>query len=586
MKTNFQDEKYIKRMLDLQNIETIPGLHQKNSHESFVSRVCSGDYYAGSENNILYPIIENNDVIVVAGAFFGDEGKGKTVDAVAEHHDVKLIARVNSGENAGHTVYYNGKKYIFHLAPSGIFSGKINAIGPNCVMDIVSFMDNEIKPLAEDKISYSNLFVGNVNLVFPHHKIIDALGQANSSTLKGMSPIHSSKVRKKGLRLDDLCASYNHQAKLLETDMKIYNALMKYHQTDEGLLIERFTEQNKVNKVIPDHVMNFLKAKDKVTYTLDLYNDYFHSKTFPKRENVNWLIEKTLEHGNKVLLEGPQSYFLSNMVSTHWRSSTSADTTAAGVMAAAEYNLTKYKTAVINVHKTPASSRIGLGANPAGYVSQDIFSKNGICTLEQLAGICEDYEKIEEQFFASVGKNGILNPTTYYDKEGNTYPISVAMAIASAKQFNEHGATTLKPRITGMFDCVAHSKVNKVQGPYLTISALDRGDFSNKVGLVIAYAVSNMGNEKLISNGRQYNHGDLIMPGNPIPNENVLHSCVPVIKVMDGWKDTPLGKRSFAKGEKLPNNVNKFLSEIESRTGAEIISIGNSPERYGLIYLN
>lgn len=80
----------------------------------------------------LYKLIEHHDIIMVAGAFFGDEGKGKTVDAVAHHPKCTCIARVNSGENAGHTVFdEHGRKFVFNLCPSGMLTeGKRNYVGP------------------------------------------------------------------------------------------------------------------------------------------------------------------------------------------------------------------------------------------------------------------------------------------------------------------------------------------------------------------------------------------------------------------------------------------------------------------------
>ena len=80
-------------------------------------------YLEASKEAVLHPLIDASKCILVPGAFFGDEGKGKTVDAIARHPGVKVVARVNSGENAGHTVIgENGVKYDFHLCPSGLLT--------------------------------------------------------------------------------------------------------------------------------------------------------------------------------------------------------------------------------------------------------------------------------------------------------------------------------------------------------------------------------------------------------------------------------------------------------------------------------
>ena len=559
------------------DVKNIPKLKELEDSERY-------DFKISSKEDILYPLIEENDVIIVAGAFFGDEGKGKTVDAVATHPEIKFVARVNSGENAGHTVYHKGIKYVFHLVPSGLFSNCENGIGQNCVMDPVSLMNKEISQLIKNKVDYSNLIIGNVLIVTPYSKIIDALGNPNSSTLKGMSPVHSSKVRKKGLRMDDLACSREHQEKIIKAEMEIYNALLIKRNITEKELLKQFEELNSDgNERIPKHVIEFLKSEDKVNFVIDLYEkSVTKNPNFPRRGNVTKKIQEHLKKGNKILLEGPQSFFLSNNIETHWRSSTSADTSSAGIKAAAGYNTNKYKSITINIHKTPGSSRVGNGANPSGFVPQDYFSKQKIKTLASLKGVCENFEEIQKQFFESIGENGILNDEEYIDTDGKAYPISVAMAITSSKHFDEKGATTLKPRVTGLFDCVAHFMTNETQGPYLSISALDRGDYSDKVGLVIAYVVSNVENKKLVSNGKEYKHKDIILPGE-MPSENVLYNCIPVIKVMKGWKDKPIASDKL-KGN-LPEEVKSFLSEIKARTGANIISVGNGHNREDLIYL-
>ena len=84
-------------------------------------------YRESTKEEVLHPLVEKAQCILVPGAYFGDEGKGKTVDAIARHPEVTVVARVNSGENAGHTVIGpTGHKYDFHLCPSGLLTpGKV-----------------------------------------------------------------------------------------------------------------------------------------------------------------------------------------------------------------------------------------------------------------------------------------------------------------------------------------------------------------------------------------------------------------------------------------------------------------------------
>jgi len=540
-------------------------------------------YKIASFEESLEPLILDNDVIVVAGAFFGDEGKGKLINAIGRHDKIKLIARVNSGENAGHTVYINGKKYVFHLIPSGLLiPDKINVIGPECVVDPVSLM-KELRPLNESGLDY-NLYVGNVFIVTPAHKIMDAFGKLeNTSTIKGMAPAHSSKVARRGLRLDHLFGPIDLQIKRLERDLQSYFGMLHVTGVDEKEILERCHEINETNdNKIPEHVMNFLRTKDKTEYLISLFRKVVvDNPNFPERRDVQHMIHETLENNGKVLIEGSQGFFLSNAVDKHWSSATSTDVSAAGLMASAGYNVATYNTLVINVHKSPGSSRVGVGANPAGYVPQDYFSKRGI-RRRDLEGICDDFDAIHKAFFNAVDNKGILRPKIYVDRDEKEYLVNVAMSIASCKQHSEFGATTNKPRITCLFDCVKQAHVNQRQGPWLNISALDRGDAYDKVGLIVGYMVYSP-DGAIESNGIMYNTGDLILPGDPLPTDKVERHCYPIIRVLDGWKKNPIGGRTLM-GE-LPQEVQTYLSAVEQYTGSRIIGFGNGTNSKDIVYV-
>ncbi len=537
----------------------------------------------------LYKIVEQNDVLIVAGAYFGDEGKGKTVDAIANNDDIKLVLRVNSGENAGHTVFNNDEKFVFHLAPSGLLiPNKINLIGPECVMDPISFLDKELSQLIKRNINYKDrLFVGNVHIVTPYHKLMDFIGNPNnSSTLKGMSPVHSSKVTKRGLRLDHLFNSKDIQASRIEKDMISYYGLLKEKNLTEDKVLEMCENLNSDGVVrIPLHVIDFLKADNKAQHLIDLYqNEVVNNPNFPKVVDVPDMLNQTLKEGKKVLIEGPQSYWLSNSSGKFWESSTSANTSAAGILASSRYNFQKYKTAVINVHKTPASSRVGIGANPSSYVKQDFYSTKNINTLKDLGDSCTNFEEIQKQYINSIQDNGILNPTIYKDGSGE-YTINVAMGIGSSRHHGEFGATTLKPRVCGLFDCVAHHEVNEIQGPYLSISAVDRGDDYDKVGITIAYIYHHPQAQTMFSNGKTYKNGDIIKAGDTLPTEQVLYFCYPIIKLINGWKGEPIYAKKRTTST-LPLGVQQLIGNIEHFTNAKVISIGNGPNTNEIIYIN
>ncbi len=563
----------------IKDIEPVPELSHETSLEFIVS----------SAQEVLHPLVIENNIIVVAGSYFGDEGKGKITDALANDELIEIIARMNSGENAGHTVCHENIEYIFHVMPSGIMvPGKQVFIGPECVMDPVSFIEKEIHNLTQIGIDYkTRLYIGNVHLVGPYHKIMDfALSPPNSSTLMGMSYVHASKARKKGLRLDDLFSSEDFQKRILKKDLDTYHALIEYSRQSESEILDNLHEFSKIRK-IQDHLFEFLEAKDKVAFIIDLYKrKVVDNPNFPQRANVNHMINQALKQRKKILIESPQSFWLSNATESHWRSSTSAQTHAAGVLASTRINTSKYSYVVINIAKTPGDSRVGIGANPSSFVPQDYFSSQHppINNIDDLRDACIDFDKIQKMYFTSVQSNGILKPIEYTDETG-TYSISEAMAISSSRHFGEKGVTTNKPRILGLFDCVAAHQVNIAQGPYLSISAMDRGDSQDFVGLTVAYVYHNPSGESTESNGITYKNGDIIKIGDPYPFDNVLKYCHHIIKVMSGWKDTPIGSDKRNTDDPLPISIQNFVGTIEDLTGFQVIGIGNGQNTENMIYI-
>ena len=548
-------------------------------------------YTEASVEDSIYPIVDAHQVIMVAGAFFGDEGKGKTVDAIAKHPMCDIIARTNSGENAGHTVIdKEGRKYIFHLAPSGmLLEGKRNFVGPEAVMDPISFMDVEISQLIKNKVSYQDrVWIGNVHIVAPYHKLLDMiLSAVNSSTMKGMSPVHSSKVTKRGIRLDHIFNDEATMRKRLAKDMETYEAVLKNKELTDADVLELCKANNADGvKRIPDHVIGFVEAENKLDFLVKLYYSKVRdNKAFPQRCDVTHEIRVALDAGKKVLLEGPQSYWLSNSKEKFWESSTSADTTASGLLATAQFNFQKYKSVVINVHKSPGASRVGLGANPSAYIPQDYFSAQCIQTLRDLPdNMCADFEAIQKLYGDSIKPNGIVEPANYTDVTG-TYNIGVAMSIASSRHHNEEGATTEKPRICGLFDCVAHFEVNAVQGPLLSISALDRGDDYDLLGITIAYVYHHPEGRIMTSNGKEYTNGTIVKAGDTYPSEAALSFCYPIVKMINGWRATPIAFQKREIGTPLPAGVCEFLATVEYFTKAKILSIGNGPVGNNIIYL-
>lgn len=146
---------------------------------------------------------------VVVGAQWGDEGKAKITDILAEQADV--IIRYQGGCNAGHTVVANGKTFKFHLIPSGIlYKNKVCMIGPGTVIHPESF-EKELKGLIEDGIDVSNLKISPLaSITMPYHIEIDGYSESHSgkgkigTTKKGIGPTYTDKYARIGLKIQDL----------------------------------------------------------------------------------------------------------------------------------------------------------------------------------------------------------------------------------------------------------------------------------------------------------------------------------------------------------------------------------------------
>ena len=153
-------------------------------------------------------------VDVLLGLQWGDEGKGKVVDVLTPHYDV--VARFQGGPNAGHTLEFEGQKYVLRSIPSGIFQGdKLNIIGGGVVLAPDLFMD-EAKELEKSGHNLHNrLHISKkAHLIMPTHRILDAAYEAAKgknkvgTTGKGIGPTYSDKTSRNGLRVGDILCDF------------------------------------------------------------------------------------------------------------------------------------------------------------------------------------------------------------------------------------------------------------------------------------------------------------------------------------------------------------------------------------------
>jgi adenylosuccinate synthase len=212
-------------------------------------------------------------VDVLLGLQWGDEGKGKIVDVLSPKYD--LIARFQGGPNAGHTLEFDGKKFVLNTIPSGIFNEKtMNLIGNGVVIDPIILkreLDN-LKKAGHDPVADGKLVIARkAHLILPTHQLLDAANEARmgknkiGSTLKGIGPTYMDKTGRNGLRVGDttLPDFKERYAKLVEKHTEI----LSHYEGFEYELAEKeasFFEAIEFLKTIPhvdsEHYVNgFLK---------------------------------------------------------------------------------------------------------------------------------------------------------------------------------------------------------------------------------------------------------------------------------------------------------------------------------------
>src|ERR1700752_5060304 len=148
--------------------------------------------------------------VIVLGAQWGDEGKGKVVDLLAERFDV--VARYQGGHTAGHTVFIGEKKFVLKLIPSGILRPGVQAvIGNGVVIDLAALIQ-EMETLEASGIAVSeNLRISNrAHVIFPFHRLIEKMSEARENripigtTSRGIGPCYEDKIGRRGIRIADL----------------------------------------------------------------------------------------------------------------------------------------------------------------------------------------------------------------------------------------------------------------------------------------------------------------------------------------------------------------------------------------------
>jgi adenylosuccinate synthase len=225
--------------------------------------------------------------IVVVGAQWGDEGKGKIVDLLTESADV--VARYQGGHNAGHTVMIKNRQFILHLIPSGILhKGKTCIIGNGVVIHPQSLIE-EIEGLKKRNISVGkNLFVsGRAHVIMPYHTMLDGKHEEAKGTKKigttgrGIGPAYQDKMSRTGFRMVDLL------------DAKEFRSKLKANLAEANFLLDK-------------------KYRSRKASVEKIYSEYMQYAEYlaPFISDTVVLTNKLIDAGKNVLFEGAQGTLL------------------------------------------------------------------------------------------------------------------------------------------------------------------------------------------------------------------------------------------------------------------------------------
>lgn len=232
-------------------------------------------------------------VDLLLGLQWGDEGKGKVVDALTRGYDI--VARFQGGPNAGHTIEFDGKKFVLHTIPSGVFNERcVNVIGNGVIIDPKILRDEaESLNAAGVNLTESLRISKKAHLIMPTHRALDAanelaLGKKKiGSTLKGIGPTYTDKTARKGLRVGDSLSS-------------------NFRQQYETIKASHLAQIKNLNYDINELRLDGM--------TFDEYEKtWFEALEYMKRFQFiesEYFLNKALDEGKNILAEGAQGTLL------------------------------------------------------------------------------------------------------------------------------------------------------------------------------------------------------------------------------------------------------------------------------------
>lgn len=489
---------------------------------------------------------------VVLGAQWGDEGKGKLVDILAQ--DAHICARFNGGANAGHTLVVDGHKYAFHLLPCGIINrGCKNLIGNGVVCHLPTLM-RELEQLKDfDPRAIERVFISTrTHILIDSHQIIDGILEAEATsnsigtTKRGIGPCYSSKSTRNGLRFADLLHFETFETRLrelIEWSQKRFGEPREDDQPSQLLLRKCLREYNTRKAFDPEN-----EAKGgvgSIEEEIERYRGY--AKMFRQQivDSVS-LLHEDIQRGNRVLVEGANAALLDVDFGTY-PFVTSSSTTIGGVMTGLGVP-PKVIDNVVGVVKA-YTTRVGFGPFPT-----------------ELQNEKQEMEDMYEEYIGpdvTISRKG--DPRGPYAlKKGDR--VQVGMMLQEVG--HEYGTTTGRRRRCGWLDLPLVKYSAMLNGfDSLSLTKLDVMTGLKHIRVAVAYRNADMTEVRL--------------PSGYFPSHlEDLEKIVCEYETLEGWQEDISKCRKFAD---LPKNAKRYIRRIEELVGVPVSSVGTGPDRLDLL---
>jgi adenylosuccinate synthase len=480
-----------------------------------------------AQDENLKEILKPLQTLVVVGANWGDEGKGKVIDKILEHFDV--AARFSGGANAGHTVFTtDGKKLVSHLIPCGLAQHKI------CVLSRGEFFNVEL--FLQELSDSRKILDGNIAPIYideqaplwtPYHKLfemyIELMRGENKigTTNKGIGPLE-------GLYKLRLAPVVGHlfEPELLKKSLdSMYNVLkicLDYLKK-EGSLQEEIPTPDAILKSLTD------KAAEIKSFVTD----------------TSYLLHESLKQGNKILFEGAQATGLDAWWGTYPFVS-SGNSVAAGAALGTGLAMENFRSTILVAKTLP--TRVGFGPMPS-----EMWDRDGAMTFAKEHNELFQKGEVRDNFLtAALAK---INSGKASDEDLSKYFMVLG---------DERGATTGRGRSLGFLDIPWLLYAIRINQPkWLALTRFDMLSKVKSIPVVVGYKL----------NGQE-------LPPGKIPPSWLLSSVETVKQTWPCWEEDISGINDFTK---LPSGAQEFIKKLENRVGIPILLVGTGPGREALI---